>query len=348
MCDLDGVVRRGGVAVPHAVPVLTDFTATGGQVTYATNNASLTPVDVAAQLVGLGLRLTQGEVLTSAQAGAAHVADLFDQGTKVLAVGGPGVAQALREQGLVPVTVYEADVVAVLQGYGPAVTAGDLAEASYAIENGATWVASNTDTTLPTERGIAPGNGSLVAAVSLATKSAPIVRGKPQPPMYDLAVERMGVDHDKVLGVGDRLDTDILGALRARLDVLWVLSGVDDLRSLARDPARVVPTYVGEDLRALSLPVLQASSQAGWWRCADVGVRLNLTDRSVTGVDVDGLDGTGGVVDDAMVGAVLECATRALLELRDAAEPLGEPVLLAAADELTAIVSRIRERSSLP
>ena len=112
----------------------------------------------------------------------------------MLAVGGPGVAAALAEAGLRPVDQAEAGVVAVLQGYGADVTAALLAEASYAIEDGATWVATNRDATLPTHRGIAPGNGALIGAVAIATGVQPsAATGKPEPPLYDLSVTRLGV-----------------------------------------------------------------------------------------------------------------------------------------------------------
>lgn len=268
VCDLDGVVRRGSAAVPYAVEQLTALAA---PVVYATNNASLTPQDVADQLAGLGLPAGPEHVVTSSQAGAAHVAEQFPAGASVLAVGGPGVAAALAEAGMTPVTTAEAGVVAVLQGYGPNVTATDLAEAAYAIEGGATWVATNRDATLPTHRGIAPGNGALLGAVATATGVQPAVAtGKPEPPLYDLAVTRLGVSKPQVLAIGDRLDTDILGAMNAGLDSLWVLTGVDDLVSFARAPGRPTPTYAARDLRALAAPPLVPTRDGNDWVCGPV------------------------------------------------------------------------------
>ena len=173
----------------------------------------------------------------------------------MLAVGGAGVATALREAGLRPVLPAEAArerVDAVLQGYGPAVTASDLAEAAYAVEGGATWVATNTDGTLPTDRGVAPGNGSLVAAVERAVGHPPhLVAGKPAPPLYLLCAQRLDLPADRVLAVGDRLDTDIEGAVAAGMDSLLVLTGVDDLRACLDAPPQRRPTWVAPDLRAL-------------------------------------------------------------------------------------------------
>jgi len=202
VCDLDGVVRRGTAAVPHAVERLTALTV---PVVYATNNASLTPADVATQLRGLGVEVTAADVVTSSQAGAAYVAGRVAPGSAVLAVGGPGVAAALTEGGLTPVTDTHDGVVAVLQGYGPAVTASDLARAAYAVQAGALWVATNRDSTLPTQYGVAPGNGALIAAVALATGTEPVAVGKPEPPLYDLAVGRLGCPAGRALAIGDRL-----------------------------------------------------------------------------------------------------------------------------------------------
>ena len=192
---------------------------------------------------------------TSSQAGAWLLADRLAAGSPVLAVGGAGVSVALAEAGLRPVLPADAactPVDAVLQGYGPAVTATDLAEAAYAVEGGATWVATNTDGTLPTDRGVAPGNGSLVAAVERAVGHPPhLVAGKPAPPLYLLCAGRLDLPVDRVLAVGDRLDTDIEGAVAAGMDSLLVLTGVDDLRACLEAPPQRRPTWVAPDLRAL-------------------------------------------------------------------------------------------------
>ena len=254
VCDLDGVVYRGPVAVPHAVEALTDLDL---PVIYATNNASRTPEDVALHLRELGVVCEPDAVATSSQAGVWVLAHRLPSGSAVLAIGGVGVATALREGGFVPVLPAqrrEADlaVAAVLQGYGPAVTAADLGESAYAVQGGALWVATNMDATLPTERGIAPGNGSLVGAVQNAVGRAPdLVAGKPAPPLYLLCADRLALDPRRVLAVGDRLDTDIEGAVAAGMDSLLVLTGVDDLRACLEAPPQRRPTFVAPDLRAL-------------------------------------------------------------------------------------------------
>jgi glycerol-1-phosphatase len=253
VCDLDGVVYRGPTAVPGAVEALS---ALDVPVLYATNNASRPPAEVAEHLRRLGLPCAPDAVATSSQAGAWLLRERVEDGSQVLAVGGEGVGLALEEAGLRPVSPDDAvntvRVAAVLQGYGPGVRATDLAEAAYAIQAGALWVATNTDSTLPTDRGVAPGNGSLVGAVANAVGRGPdVVAGKPAPPLYLLCAERLGVEPAAILAVGDRLDTDIEGAVAAGIDSLLVLTGVDDLAACLTAPAGRRPTWVAPDLAAL-------------------------------------------------------------------------------------------------
>jgi glycerol 3-phosphatase-2 len=294
VCDLDGVVYRGPTAVPHAVEVLGTLDV---PVLYATNNASRSPADVAAHLRDLGLACTPDAVATSSQAGAWLLADRLAAGSPVLAVGGAGVSAALAEAGLRPVLPADAThtpVGAVLQGYGPAVTATDLAEAAYAVEGGATWVATNTDGTLPTDRGVAPGNGSLVAAVERAVGHPPhLVAGKPAPPLYQLCAGRLELPVDRVLAVGDRLDTDIEGAVAAGMDSLLVLTGVDDLRACLEAPPQRRPTWVAPDLRALVADpddgdnglVVLADAVRAVYAARDAAATNNEVERLVTRVE---------------------------------------------------------------
>ncbi|MBK1789410.1 HAD-IIA family hydrolase [Prauserella cavernicola] len=267
ICDLDGVVYRGAVAVEHAVETLNRTTAEGMPVVFATNNASRSPEDVGDRLRGLGVAQQGWSVVTSSQAAAAHLAQHLAQGARVCAVGGPGVAQALTEAGLTPVRVAELGdtlVEAVVQGLGVDVTWTELATVGYLAEAGVPWVATNADFTLPTPTGHAPGNGALIALVRTATSASPHVVGKPQAALFDLARARLGTDQPGTLVCGDRLDTDIEGANSAGLDSLFVLSGASRLRDLAFAERSARPTYVAADLSGLHAPgiALHATSSA--------------------------------------------------------------------------------------
>lgn len=269
ICDLDGVVYRGEPAVPHAVHALG---AAGIPIQFATNNASRPPEAVGDHLRRLGLDITDAAVATSSQAAAWLLAQHLRPGARVLPVGGPGVAQALVDAGFVTVSSPDEKPEAVVQGYGPNVTAADLADAAYAVQRGALWLATNTDHTLPTAAGYAPGNGALVLAVGAAVGRGPdLVAGKPDEPLYLMCADRLGVDPARVLAIGDRLETDIEGAQRAGMDSLLVLTGVHGVRDALSAPPELRPTWVAPDLRALDadmgeLEPVSAALREEWQR----------------------------------------------------------------------------------
>lgn len=277
LLDLDGVVYVGPAAVPHAAEALDEALAQFGmRPAFVTNNAARSPQVVAEHLVQLGIHAEAEDVVTSAQAGARVLAELVPAGARVLAVGGPGVAWALGERGLVPVSSADDEPVAVMQGYGPEVGWRDLAEASLVIEQGRPWVATNLDRTIPSPRGRVLGNGSLVAALRHATGIEPIVAGKPEPPLMRESVLRTGARRPLV--VGDRLDTDIEGATRSGIPSLLVLTGVTDWPEVVEAPPAQRPTYLGADLRALLQPAPEVvvHSGPGWFaaRCREAQVRV--------------------------------------------------------------------------
>jgi glycerol 3-phosphatase-2 len=286
VCDLDGVVYRGHEAVPHAAESLVTALSHSVRVVYATNNASRTPGEVAAHLDALGLPGPESRVVTSAQAGAHYLAQRCPAGSRVLAVGGPGVWLALQEAGLTPVSTQtetgrvgtDQPVSAVLQGYGAAVGWADLAEAGYAVQAGALWVATNQDRTLPTDRGIAPGNGTLVAAVREVVNVDPVVVGKPHTPLYELSVSVLGTKLDRTLAIGDRLDTDIMGATSAGMQSLFVFGGVHGWADLVGAQPLSRPTFTATDLRSLHLPYtepIQDVSDSSRWVCGQAQCRLS-------------------------------------------------------------------------
>ncbi|MEU2264080.1 HAD hydrolase-like protein [Streptomyces sp. NPDC019645] len=250
LLDLDGVVYAGGEAIAHAVASLETARDGGMHLAYVTNNALRTPDAVAEHLTELGVPAEAGDVITSAQAVARLIAEQVPAGSRVLVIGGEGLRVALCERGLEPVDSADDDPAAVVQGYGgPELPWGRLAEASYAVARGVPWFASNTDLTIPSARGIAPGNGAAVEVVRIATGGVPQIAGKPLPPMHRETILRTGAERPLV--VGDRLDTDIEGAFNGGVDSLLVLTGVTDPAQLLRAEPKHRPTYVDEDLRGL-------------------------------------------------------------------------------------------------
>jgi HAD superfamily hydrolase (TIGR01450 family) len=259
--DLDGVVYIGAEAVPYAIDELNHLASNGTVLAAATNNASRPVSVVAEHLHSLGLRIEANCVMTSAQAAGRHLATLLSPGTQVLAVGGEGVSRAIADVSLVPLRASEdleassaaADrVAAVLVGYGPRVAWFDLATAHWAIERGKPWFATNTDPTVPLPYGRAPGNGAMVGLLRTSTGVEPTVIGKPQPALFGALAAQLGTRD--VLVIGDRLDTDIDGAIAADMDSLLVLTGVHGLHELAERSTTRWPTYVAQDLRSLRSP----------------------------------------------------------------------------------------------
>ena len=293
LIDLDGTVFRGASPTPGAVRSLDEV---HGRKLFVTNNASRSADQVAAHLRELGFTATGADVVTSAQSAAHLLAGQLSPESPVLIVGTEALANEIATVGLRPVRRYDDDPVAVVQGLSTTIGWPDLAEAALAIRAGALWVAANVDPTLPTERGLLPGNGSLVAALRAATDAEPRVAGKPAPQLFQDAVARG--DFRASLVVGDRLDTDIEGANAAKLPSLMVLTGVNTARdAVYAEPARR-PTFIGHDLRSLHQDgeQLAGGPQPGW--------RVEVDDRAVTVGATGADDGDGLSIVRAVASAI--------------------------------------------
>lgn len=256
LADLDGVVYTGQAALPYAVESINRAQRTM-RVGYLTNNASRTDAMVASHLTELGLTVAPEDVVTSPQAAMALLRDLVPDGSTILVVGGDGLVDELHKAGFAVTRSADDDPAAVVQGFAPEVGWRDLAEASFALQARAghdplPWVATNTDWTIPQARGIAPGNGTLVSAVHTAVGRLPIVAGKPERAIFDAAVARFRASSP--LFVGDRLDTDILGANRAGMPSALVMTGIDRAKQVLAVAEESRPTYLLGDLRELFEP----------------------------------------------------------------------------------------------
>jgi glycerol 3-phosphatase-2 len=251
LADLDGVVYRGRHAIDHAVDSLTDVARTR-RVGYITNNASRTAETVAGQLAGYGLEVAADDVVTSPQAAVRLLVDAVPAGATVLVVGGEGLTSVLEAEGFVVTRSADDEPAAVVQGFSPDVGWAQLAEASFALHTGIPWIATNTDWTIPQERGVAPGNGTLVSAVHTAVGRLPVTAGKPETPIFTAAVERFGAT--KAAFIGDRLDTDIVGANAAGLVSILVLTGIDGAKQVLAADAKSRPDFIVGDLRELDQP----------------------------------------------------------------------------------------------
>ncbi|RNL80404.1 HAD-IIA family hydrolase [Nocardioides marmorisolisilvae] len=293
LLDLDGVVYIGASAVPGAVEALNAARESGLHLAYVTNNAARTPDYVAEHLSELGIATAASDVVTSAQAAARLVAEQVPAGSRVYVIGGDGLHAALRERGLVPVIDLDEEPVAVVQGYGPDMPWRQVINGAILVRRGLPWVATNLDLTVPTRHGPGPGNGTLVRLVAEYADRSPVAAGKPAKPLYEESLARVGGEHPLV--VGDRLDTDIDGALAVGWDSLLVMTGVTGLTELASLEAARRPTYLGADLSALLVPPAEPGSWVasvrdgalevdgsgdlhGWWAAVAAALWSHLDD----------------------------------------------------------------------
>ena len=251
LADLDGVIYKGADAIPHAIEGM-NLAGETARLGYITNNASRTASSVAEHLSSLGLTVGAEDVVTSPQAAVVLLAAEVPAGSTVLIVGGAGLIEEVEKAGFVPTFSAEDSPAAVIQGFSPEVGWVHLAEATFALHTGIPWVATNTDWTIPVARGTAPGNGTLVSAVHTAVGRLPIVAGKPEAAIFEVAVKRFGASTP--LFIGDRLDTDILGSNRAGIESALVLTGIDQAKQVLAADANSRPRYILGDLRELHEP----------------------------------------------------------------------------------------------
>lgn len=250
LADLDGVVYAGDVAIPFAVDAL-NAASEHLRVGFITNNASRTTHQVSSHLRSLGLDCEPDDIVSSPQAAVTILKTLVPAQSTILVVGGEGLITEVEAAGFRVTDSADDNPAAVIQGFAPTVGWTQLAEASFALHTGIPWVATNTDWTIPVARGVAPGNGTLVSAVHLAVGRLPVFAGKPERAIFDFARDKFSASNPLV--IGDRLDTDILGARRSGMRSALVLTGIDGPKQALAAAEEQQPTYILGDLRELSL-----------------------------------------------------------------------------------------------
>jgi glycerol 3-phosphatase-2 len=258
--DLDGVLYRGDEPVPGAAEAVAGLRERGRRIVFLTNNSARTPERVAERLTGMGIRSDPREVVTAAQAAATLVARTVGTPSRAFVVGEEGVREALRDAGVTVVDGRQDHADVVVVGWDRSADYEKLRTASVLVQRGARLVATNADASYPAPGGeLWPGAGALLAAVETATGTTAVVAGKPHRPLFEEAVRRAGTEH--VLVVGDRIETDIDGAVRAGLDAALVLSGAAGPGDLL--DADGLPVAVAEDLGALPLRPYTRVREAG-------------------------------------------------------------------------------------
>ncbi|MCU0512057.1 MAG: HAD-IIA family hydrolase [Anaerolineae bacterium] len=245
--DMDGVLWRGDEALPGLAAFFAWLRRAGRPFVLATNNSSRPPAQYVQKLAGLGVPdILPQQIITSATATAIYLRARYPAGTRVHVVGMDGVRQALLEADF---ALVEEDAAVVVAGVDFELTYDKAKRAALMIRAGADFVGTNPDATFPTPEGLIPGAGSILALLETAGGKAPLVIGKPEPAMFEVALRRLGTLPEQTLMVGDRLDTDIFGAYRAGLKTALVLTGVSRREDVAHSP--VLPDAIFEDLPAL-------------------------------------------------------------------------------------------------
>jgi 4-nitrophenyl phosphatase len=245
--DMDGVLYRGDAGLPYVNDFLQALDRCRIPYVLATNNSTRSPEQYVEKLAKMGVRVEADRILTSGQATAARMKAKYPRGTTVYVLGMQALEEAVFGDGYFEPATTNAEV--VVSGADFELTYDKLRIATLAIRSGAGFIATNPDTTFPSEEGLIPGAGSILAALIAATSVEPEVIGKPSTGMLVQGAALLGTAPAETVMLGDRLDTDILAGKRAGFITLLVLTGVSTLEEL--ESSEVQPDVVVPDLAPL-------------------------------------------------------------------------------------------------
>jgi 4-nitrophenyl phosphatase len=244
--DMDGVLWRGSEAIGDLHSIFLKIKRIGWKVIYATNNASRTIQEYVEVLSSFGIKSEAWQIISSSTAAVAYLTNLFPHGGPIYIIGEQGLVDACAEHGFFQST---SNSLAVVAGIDRKLTYDKLKTATLLIRSGVPFIGTNPDRTFPTPQGLVPGTGSILAALTAACDVSPVIMGKPESTMYQIALERLNLPASDVLVVGDRPETDIAGAQKIGCRTALVLSGVTNLeQAKAWQPA---PDVIIEDLTSL-------------------------------------------------------------------------------------------------
>lgn len=244
--DMDGVLYRGHRSLPGAKEFLHHLEEREIAYILVTNNSTRTPEAYIAVLNEMGIGVSPRRILTSALATADYLGNLLPQGARLYLIGEEGLHSALAAKGF---EFEERGVEAVVVGMDRQLTYEKLKTATIAIRQGARFIGTNPDKSFPAEEAIVPGAGAILAAIEAATDVKPTVIGKPEPILFQMALQRMGAREEETAVIGDRLETDILGGQRCGLTTILVLTGITQKEDLAK--SEIQPDYTFESLTQL-------------------------------------------------------------------------------------------------
>lgn len=253
--DMDGVLWHGDRAQAGLVEFFQTLRGLKLPFILATNNAGLTAEQYVDKLAKMGVTVALNEILTSGMATALYLSERYDpQKTRIFVIGGIGARQPLLDLGFKLTGLYETEpdqrAHLVVCGMDRELSWDKLATATLNLRAGAHFIGTNGDLSLPTERGETHGNGAILAGLTASTGIKPMIIGKPEPIIYRQALSLLNVDPAYTVAIGDRLDTDILGAVRTGIRSLMVLSGVSSEQDVAA--ADFGPTWIVPDIRDIT------------------------------------------------------------------------------------------------
>lgn len=257
--DMDGVLYRGNTLIPEVPAFLDALDAAGIAYSMATNNSTNTQRQYAEKLRGMGIAVPEDRIVTSGVATATYLRSRFPRGTSVYLVGMQALAEAVFQDDYFVPSGRDADL--VVSGANFELRYDMLKTACLAIRAGATYVATNADKTFPSEEGLIPGSGAIVAALSAATDVDPVIVGKPNPELVESCLTIMGTSPRDTVMIGDRLDTDILAGHRAGTRTLLVLTGVSTREDVVA--SGIVPDVIIDTLAPLTEQVQEMLSGPG-------------------------------------------------------------------------------------
>jgi 4-nitrophenyl phosphatase len=252
---MDGVLWRGETPMPGLVDFIDTLNQMGVGYVLATNNATKTAEMYVDRLAGFGVEIPKELILNSAEATARYLRHNFPKGETAYIVGEEGLLQAMTDQGfhiLNGDSFVSGDARAefVVVGFTRYVCYPQLASAAHLINNGAQFIGTNPDVSIPTEHGPLPGAGSLLAYLEAATGQTPLVIGKPNLPLFQEALRILGNNPQTTAIVGDRLATDIAGGLAAGLKTILLLSGITREKDV--QSSSIQPDCIMNDINELA------------------------------------------------------------------------------------------------
>jgi HAD superfamily hydrolase (TIGR01457 family) len=244
--DMDGVLWRGTEPIGDLKSIFSKISAIGWKFIFVTNNATRTVQQYMDLLKSFSIIAEPWQIVNSAMAATLYLKTIFPDGGPVYIIGEQGILEACQNDGYYH---SETGALAVVAGIDRNLTYEKLRVATLLLRSGVPFVGTNPDRTFPTPQGLVPGAGSILAALTTASDVIPVIVGKPEPAMYKIALQRLGVSAERVLVVGDRPETDMAGAQLIGCHTALVLSGVTSLeQAKSWQPA---PDMIVEDLETL-------------------------------------------------------------------------------------------------